>query len=182
MIIAESQANRRRFHSVLVDARFHQCLAFGAAAARLGERVHSFKADLNDFWVDNIERAAPGKGFAIAGMTTHSALFCLAQLGDPRINKIVLMTRHASVAGVCRHEIHAAPPLVAAADALLAGDDWPTRSAQLAIACARQAQPVASSFLDGPGANARERDTLVSWAIVPVDRPTPWAQSFGSFS
>jgi hypothetical protein len=81
-------------YKVLVDKRFATARAFGRDAEWRGLSVQAFGGDITDVWFDDLyPRWRQGRA-AIAGLTTHSVLFCLEQLARDARMRVVQRTEH----------------------------------------------------------------------------------------
>ncbi len=81
-------------YKVLVDKRFATARAFGRDAEGRGLPVQAFNGDITDVWFNDLYPKWRQGRAAIAGLTTHSVLFCLEQLARDARMRVVQRTEH----------------------------------------------------------------------------------------
>jgi hypothetical protein len=161
-------------YKALYDVRFADSVAFARRIEALGVPVHAIEGDMTRFWYDDLYHRWRQNGpVAIAGLTTHGALFCLERLAWDQRMRVVFRAAHSlDAAGCVAHDFTGPSPMLRVAKT--ANDSaWGAQMADVVTQCPRgRAQIVAGSAATvRPLAAAwPDRETLFSWVIAPAVR------------
>jgi hypothetical protein len=158
-------------YEVLYDTRFPASVEFARRAAANGQRIVATNGDITRVWYDDLYhrwRAGPA---AVAGLTAHGALFCLAELARAERMRVVFRAEHSAVAaGGVAHAIEGDAGLLAVAVAAAASACWPAAMADVVARCPaersewRRARAFTPASVEVPG------EPLYSWIIAPIGR------------
>jgi len=159
-------------YKVLYDTRFPASVAFARRAAARGLAVHAMAGDMTRFWYDDLYHRWRREPAAIAGLTAEGALFCLERLAWDQRMRVVYRGQHSAAADGCvAHRFEGPAPLLPAAVAATADDDWAAALADVIGACPRgRVQQRAAQSLTTTPVVPPSSETLFSWVIAPVPR------------
>lgn len=160
-------------YKALYDTRFPASVAFAERLAARGTPVAAMTGDMTRFWYDDLYHRWKKGPAAIAGLTAHGALFCLAELAAAERMRVMFRARHLpSAGGSVRHEFEGPAGLVGLAQQVAAGADWAAAMADVVSQCSRARAKTGTasaltvaSVLPTPGS-----EPLFSWVIAPAAR------------
>jgi hypothetical protein len=166
----ERGAARIEPYKILYDTRFPASVAFARRASHAGRAVVAFAGDVTRVWYDDLYHRWRKGPAAIAGLTSHGALFCLEQLAIDQRMRVVFRAAHSTAtAGRTAHAIEGPASVVSAAVNAVALVDWAAAMADVVMQCpaawgARSRADVSSVA----EASTPASEPLYSWLIAPV--------------
>jgi hypothetical protein len=162
-----------RLYKVLFDLRLPDSVIFGDEAAVLGADTAGFRGDITDFWVRDLSRRWKREPVAIAGLTTHGALFCLERWGWDHGLRVVYRAEHLRQSdGLTGHTINGPTKVVAQVREALGGKGpWSAQLPRAMTTCPAgkavlTTEHVTTTAQNGPPAD----EPLYSWVIAPTSR------------
>lgn len=151
-------------HRIIFDMRFAESRMFGAEADRLGQATVALDGDVGRLWTDHLAPLWSGGPAAIAGMTAPDALFCIERLAyDAGLRLVLRIDHRRHGAGGVDH--HCEDDAVLAAFGSVGRTAFPTRSAEILMACSRHAMALGPTCL--APRRAGDEEPLISWAFAP---------------
>jgi len=159
-------------YKVVYDTRFAASVEFARRAAAAGAAVHGMSGDVTPFWYDDLYHRWRESPVAIAGLTTHGALFCLEQLAWDHRMRVLFRAEHSSSDGGVAHKLEGSAELLSTAVAAAAESRWAAAMADVVTQCPQQRgeRVAARAHTTSPIAAAPARESLFSWVIAPVTR------------
>lgn len=160
-------AASRTFHRVLVDGRYPAAREFGRAFATEAPGLATFDGDLSAVWLEEIYPQWRVRPLAIAGLTHHRALICLASFARGHGLRVIFEGTHQACAdGAMKHRLRGPDAAVRiAATALGKTRPWPEQLATLIAGFPTGAAAAATTELSGI-ARPTDAGTLFSWVIA----------------
>jgi hypothetical protein len=163
-------------HKVVYDERFGAGRQFAAAASRQGASVHGISGGVHDLWYDDLYHQWKSSPVAVAGMTTHDAMFLLSMMAEVASVRLIYRAHHMAVGaqGGFTHEVFGPVNALAQQPALTGLEsEWARTAAHIVTAWPKSA--VQRSWPESTIARASEaavaRNTLVTWVLAPQARP-----------
>jgi len=157
--IVSAAGPRREPGLVLIDDRFAEGRAFGAAAAQGGARVVATGQDMLSLWHGSLRGASLA---GLCGLTTYSDMVVIAGLAAEARRSFALRIEHRAGAGGTVHRLVDGPPASLSILAA-AADRWP---AGLWSVVAGAGNPPAARRVDGSPRPAGRGGMLWSWGIA----------------
>jgi hypothetical protein len=163
---------------VVYDERFASSVAFGAEARSFGAEVYPTGGDITGLWYHTLHDRWQRDAAALAGLTTHGALFCLERLGWTYGLRLTHRAQHQEcLDGTTTHACAGPQALSAGIESLQsAGTSWPQTLAHLLARDPRAASVPLPDIYVGPNETPRgdplhsEAEPLFSWVLAPMKR------------
>jgi hypothetical protein len=167
-------ASRQELRDVLVDERCRASRAFGERAGVRGVVAHAGRGDWSLLWSTQLDRAWRARPAAIAGVTSHGALFTFQHLAQPRgMRPIFVAELRRDGKGAQLRASGAAAAVARAARAIDLDDDaWGAEMAEILLGLSSTAvsapeRPVPTTIAVESSAAAKPRDPVYAWMIAP---------------
>lgn len=162
-------------YAAIYDVRFAASRSFAAEAHLRGTSVKGIRGQVHDLWHDDLYHHWNAQPMALAGMTTHEALFLLAMMGRDAGMRVVHRIHH-TPASDGRSAQHAAfgPQEMLGSQLALGGPErlWGRSAARIVTQWPGSSVAVGAgrSTIDQAHSHAIGRDALVTWLMVPASR------------
>lgn len=159
-------------YAAIHDERFAASRAFAAEASRGGIVVKTIRGQVHDLWHDDLHHHWNDRPMALAGMTTHDALFLLAMMGRDAGMRVIYRVHHLPQgAGLGARHRAFGPHAMLANQSALAGPEvqWSRAAARIVTAWPRSSvtRHASRSSIDAAARDAVGPDALVTWLMVP---------------
>ena len=159
---------------VIHDDRFAASRYFGEEAARLGLQAHAVSDGIHDVWYNDLYHQWRERPLAVAGMTTHDALFLLAMMGQDAGMRVVFRAHHQADDDSVNHTLFGPQDTITRIPALSDKEDrWGREVAHIVASWPKRAvsrsQP--QSTILAAGSQPLRRDALITWLMAPVAKP-----------
>ncbi len=158
-------------YKVLYDRRIAASVAFARRAEQDSVPTYAMDGDMTRFWYDDLHDRWRSGPAAVAGLTTHGALFCLERLAWDQGMRVVFRAVHTPTdSGVLRHELSGPAGVLSAAQAALGRSAWSEALAEVAMGMPTGKSEIISRRTTAPGhlELPEHAESLYSWVIAPA--------------
>lgn len=161
-------------YKVIHDDRFAASQHFGEEAARLGLHAHAVSDGIHDVWYNDLYRQWRERPLAVAGMTTHDAMFLLALMGQDAGLRVVFRAHHQADGDSVNHTLFGPRETITRLPELSdKGDRWSREAAHIVASWPKRAvsRSQSQSTILAAANQPLHRDALITWVMAPVARP-----------